>query len=98
GCPEVRTTGAPDFRALRKVRPRRRTTCFLLRGHSCLAPCLLRPETIAENENAPRHPLKSSQDCVTGVYLIDITFVFVLSQAGSDTRSPHCNRSLQYRL
>src|SRR3977135_2978939 len=83
GCPEFRTTGDPDFRALRKAQLRRRTIVrdFHLRCRSCRPPCGGPPETnLRVMKSSPvtlksradhTDRIRSSQDCVVTSYIYD---------------------------
>jgi hypothetical protein len=67
GCPEFRTTGVRDFRALRKERPRRRTIDrhFHFRLFSCLQPCCGDPKRCCGCGNYAPSPSKAARTILT---------------------------------
>jgi hypothetical protein len=67
GCPALRTTGDPDFRALRKAQLRRRAIYrdFHFRRHSRLQPCCGDPKRCCVDGNYAPPPLKAARTILT---------------------------------
>jgi hypothetical protein len=77
GCSEFRTTGDPDFRALRKAQPRRTTIYrdFHFRRRSCRPPCRGDPKRYAVDGKYAPSPSKAARTILTASNQVKIASV-----------------------